>query len=314
MFDQPGAPKQFRFRQLKYTMAATLAPKIKTLAEQLGTVSVTVTTPSPAQPTRRIRRGRPEPTPAAPAASAKTAVYLDADERTNRILMIGLEEELAVVEDLIDALDVEQQDLRTLRLYDIQHVGADEVVKKLGELGIIGEKAAEGRRITVGRSSPPAAAAPPAAAPASEVEPLLGQAQGGVIESTHSLLVNATPEQHVRIATIISYVDSVTLEQAIPYVIYSLENQDPDDMAEILQKFIQETIKDKEGKIEQTIKKTEEDITIVPDKNTFSILVYASKKNQEWIGSLIKQLDKRRPQVLLEATLVEISENDAFDS
>jgi type II secretory pathway component GspD/PulD (secretin) len=318
MVDQPGAPKQFRFRQLKYTMAATLAPKIKTLAEQLGTVSVTVAAPSPAQPTARPPRGRPAPTPAAPAATAaaKTAVYLDADERTNRILMIGLEEQLIVVESLIDTLDVEQQDLRTMRLYDIQHVGADEVVKKLGELGIIGGGKTTGGKITAGaRPSGPGAPAPAAPAPAAtaEVEPLVEQPQVVIIESTNSLLVNATPEQHIQIATIISYVDSETLKQAIPYVIYGLENQNPEDLAEVLQKFIQETIKDKEGKIQQTIKKTEEDIIIVPDKNTFSILVYASKKNQEWIGSLIKQLDKRRPQVLLDAMLVEITESDSFD-
>ncbi|MFA5251875.1 MAG: secretin N-terminal domain-containing protein, partial [Phycisphaerae bacterium] len=313
MVDQPGAPRHFRFRQLKYTMAGTLAPKIKILAEQLGTVSVTVAAPAAAQPpSRRIRAGRePTPTPDAPAAAAKTAVYLDADERTNRIMMIGLEEQLVVVDTLIDSLDVEQQDLRTMRLYEIQYVGAEEVVKKLGELCIIGaSKTTEGKKITVGArttapgAAAPAAAAPPAAAPTSEVEPLVEQPQVVIIESTNSLLVNATPEQHVQIATIISYVDSETLRQAIPYVIYALENQAPEDLAEVLQKFIQETIKDKEGKIQQTIKKTEEDIIIVPDKNTFSVLVYASKKNQEWIGSLIKQLDKRRPQVLLDAMLV----------
>lgn len=323
MIDQPGAPKQFRFRQLKYTMAATLAPKIKTLAEQLGTVSVTVaaSSPSPAQPPARAPRGRPAPTPtpAAPAAAtaaAKTAVYLDADERTNRILMIGIEEQLIVVDSLIDSLDVEQQDLRTLRLYDIQYVGADEVVKKLGELGIIsGGKTTTGGRITAGaRPSGPGAPAPAAPAPAAtgEVEPLVEQPQVVIVESTNSLLVNATPEQHIQIATIISYVDSETLKRAIPYEIYALENQNPEDLAGVLQKFIEETVKDKEGKIQQTIKKTEEDIIIVPDKNTFSILVYASKKNQEWIGSLIKQLDKRRPQVLIDVMLVGITEDDSF--
>jgi type II secretory pathway component GspD/PulD (secretin) len=323
MVDQPGSPKEFRFRQLKYTMAATLAPKIKALAEQLGTVSVTVAAPSSAQPTARPPRGRPAPTPtpAAPAAgttAAKTAVYLDADERTNRILMIGLEEQLIVVESLIDTLDVAQQDLRTMRLYDIQHVGADEVVKKLGELGIIGGGKATGGKITAGArpSGPGAPGAPAPAAPApaatAELEPLVEQPQVVIIESTNSLLVNATPEQHIRIATIISYVDNETLKRAIPYEIYALENQNPEDLAGVLQKFIEETVKDKEGKIQQTIKKTEEDIIIVPDKNTFSILVYASKKNQEWIGSLIKQLDKRRPQVLIDVMLVSITEDDSF--
>jgi len=321
MVDQPGAPRQFRFRQLKYTMAATLAPKIKALAEQLGNVSVTVAAPSPAQPPARPpTRVRPAPTPTPSATvEAKQGVYLEADERTNRILMIGLEGQLIVVDSLIDALDVEQQDLRTMRLYDIQHVGADEVVKKLGELGIIsGGKTTEGRITAGARPSglgAPGAPAPAAPAPAAtaEVEPLVEQPQVVVIESTNSLLVNATAEQHIRIATIISYVDSETLQRAIPYEIYALENQNPEDLAEVLQKFIQETIKDKEGKIQQTIKKTEEDIIIVPDKNTCSILVYASKKNQEWIGSLIKQLDKRRPQVLIDVSLVEIAQKNAFE-
>jgi type II secretory pathway component GspD/PulD (secretin) len=326
MVDQPGAPRQFRVRELKYTMAATLAPKIKTLAEQLGTVSITIAAPSAAQPAARPGRGRPAPrtpvpTPTAvPAAAAKMAVYLDADERTNRIMMIGLEEQLIVVDSLIDALDVEQQDLRSLRLYDIQHVGADEVVKKLGELGIIsggGGRTTTGRISTGARPTGPGAPGAPAPAPApaatAEISPLAEEPQVVVIESTNSLLVNATPEQHIQIATIISFVDSVTLTQSIPYVIYSLENQAPEELAEVLQKFIQETIKDKEGKVEQTIKKTEEDIIIVPDKNTFSVLVYASKKNQEWIGSLIKQLDKRRPQVLIDVMLVSISEDDSFN-
>ncbi|MFA5238455.1 MAG: secretin N-terminal domain-containing protein [Phycisphaerae bacterium] len=325
MVDQPGEPREFKFRQLKYTMATTLAPKIKSLAEQLGAVSITIAAPAtpaatPARPTRRGRRPTPTPTPTAQPADKET-VYLDSDERTNRILMIGLEEQLTVVNDLIDSLDVEQQDLRTLRLYDIKYVGAEEVVKKLGELGIItGSGIGGGSRAPVATISAEGAVAgrPPRGVPqptvaAADIEPLVEEPQVVVIESTNSLLVNATSEQHVQIAMIISYVDSVTLEQAIPYVIYGLENQDPESLAEVLQKFIQETIKDQEGKIQQTIKKTDEDIIIVPDKNTFSILVYASKKNQEWIGSLIKQLDRRRPQVLIDVSLVEIAQKDAFE-
>ncbi len=150
MIDKPGEPKQFRFRQLKYTMAETLAPKIEELAEQLGTVSVTIAEPAPETDPRRTRTARARRAAArrraaTPEAAEGPSVYLDADERTNRILMIGLEDQLNAVENLIDSLDVEQQDFRTLRLYDIQYVGADEVVSKLKELGIIG-----GERETAG--------------------------------------------------------------------------------------------------------------------------------------------------------------------
>ncbi len=317
--DRPGEPKQFRFRQLKYTMANTLAPKIKTLIEQLEDMSITIAKSAQEEPA--TRRGRAQPRkpagqPGQPAAPGGPTVYLDADERTNRILMIGVEGELAIVEQLVDTLDVAQQDLRTLRLYELQHIGADEVKAKLAELGIIGEAVTTTRSTGRSRiSTQPGAAQPGATPPSTAVATAEGpveQPQVIIIEATNSLLVNATAEQHAQIALILSYVDSKTLEEAIPYVIYSLENQDPEKLAEVLQKFIQETIKDKEGKIEKTVKKTEEDIIVVPDKNTFSIIVYANKKNQEWIGNLIRQLDKRRPQVLIDVMLVGITEVDAF--
>ena len=134
-----------------------------------------------------------------------------------------------------------------------------------------------------------------------------------VIEATNLLLVNATTEQHTLIENILGYVDSTTQDDAMPYVIYPLENQEPDELAGVLEKLIQETIKDQEGKVEQVVKKTDEEIVIVPDPKSFSIIVYASKKNQEWIDKLIKTLDKPRPQVLIDVTLVEVSKSEKFE-
>ncbi|MBA7682264.1 putative secretin GspD [subsurface metagenome] len=133
-----------------------------------------------------------------------------------------------------------------------------------------------------------------------------------VIESTNSLLVNATNEQHAQLTTIIGYVDSKMEAEEIPYQLYPLENQSPEHLAEVLQNLIKQTVQDKEGKVERVVK-SGEDIVIVPDENTFSLIVYASKKNQEWISNLIEKLDKRRPQVLIDVTLVEVSRTDLFD-
>jgi general secretion pathway protein D len=338
MIDKPGKPRKFKFRQLRYTMARTLAPKIETLAEQMGTVSITISEPE--QPTVRpgmtaaqrraaelaARRAREARARQQQAEPAQPSVYLDADERTNRILMIGLEEQIGLVDELIDALDVEQQDLRTLKLYKIEHMDAEEVKKKLQELEIIGGPAVTSSRIT-GTPTAQSAQAQSAAARAAAAraaaargrtaeeteteEALTEEPQVIVIETTNSLLVNGTAEQHTRIETIIKYVDRQTEEEEIPYKLYPLENQSPGHLAEVLKGLIEETVIDKEGKIERIIKK-EEQITIVPDPNTFSLIVYASKKNQEWIANLIKQLDKRRPQVLIDVTLVEVSKTDEF--
>lgn len=352
MVDKPGEQKRFRFRALEYTTAVTLAAKIKTLAEELGTVSITVAAPTTTTTTTTttgrttpIRPGQRPPTPprtptrpttpAATGTPTKPTVYLDADERTNRILMIGLEEQLVVVDKLIDTLDVEQKDLRTLRLYEIQHVDAEEVKIKLEELGIISAgrgAATSGRTIsrTGTRATPrttlrtPTTAPPSTTAPsittssASIEEPLAGEPQVVIIEPTNSLLVNATAEQHVQIAMIIGYVDSSQEETANPYVIYPLENQDPEELAGVLEKLIQETIEEKSGADSKVVRtetrrKIEEDIFIVPEPKTYSIIVYASKKNQQWISSLIEDLDQYRPQVLLDCTLVEVFKNDEFN-
>ncbi len=328
MLDKPGKPKKFTFRQLTYTMAESLAPKIETLAEQLGTVSVSISISAPSQaPLKRrsgessaafrrrqeaARRSGARRRGAEPAEAGEPTVYLEADERTNRILMIGYDEQLAIVDKLINALDVEQQDLRTMRLYDMQHVDAEEVMTKLVDLGIISTGPTTPTR-TPARRTPPAKGKQRTTTPGTAEEIVMEEPQVVVVESTNSLLVNATAEQHVQIATIIGYVDNQMREQEIPYKIYSLENQAPEDLAEVLNKLIQETIKDKAGKVEKVVKKTEEKIIIVPDKNTFSIVVYASKKNQEWIKNLIENLDKRRPQVLIDVTLVEVSKSDSFD-
>jgi type II secretory pathway component GspD/PulD (secretin) len=422
LIDRPGRPREFRFRQLRFTMARTLAEKVRTLAVELQSVPIVVAAadkattvgPSSSKPAGPSRAGR---------STSGQAVYLDTDDRTNRILMIGFEEELATVEDLIDMLDVAQQDLRRLQVYAIRHIEAEDAVRKLEELEVIGKTGASARRsgrITAPGSQGAAAGSPsgPIEAAATE-EPLVV-----ILEATHSLLINATSEQHSRIVKVLTYIDAVqqdqrtlavyeiryidaarvveklqqmeviggtasaqpvarryskitpsplaspgqspateaaasvasvpggaggitdcqvvvleqnnsllvkattsqhqqiqsiiqlvdvqTPQQAIPYEIYFLENQSPAKLAEVLNKIIQETVLNKEGKVEKVVSRMEDQIMIVPDEATFSLIVYANKKNQEWISTLVRKLDRRRPQVLIDVTLVEIRKTDEF--
>jgi type II secretory pathway component GspD/PulD (secretin) len=241
--------------------------------------------------------------------------------------MIGLDEQLDDVEELINTLDVVQQDLRSLELYKIHHVDAEEVKRQLEELGIISPSLTSpyssysSSRITSGAKPPT-----PQTTAAQQRQSTLSRTQRTesmeapteepqviVVEPTNSILVNATAEQHVEIAEILSYVDAEMDKKEIRYKLYPLENQSPDHLAEILLQLTEKRTLDKEGKVESVRQKQEEEISIVPDPNTFSLIVDASKKNQEWIKNLIEQLDVRRPQVLIDVTLVEISESDIFD-
>ncbi|MFH1615087.1 MAG: secretin N-terminal domain-containing protein [Planctomycetota bacterium] len=311
LVDQPGEPREFKFRQLKYTLASVLAPKIMSLAEQMGTISITVAekpAAAPQPPARGRRRPAPAPAPKAkPEEGARGGVYLDYDERTNRILIIGSEEEVEIVEHLIDAFDVPEQDLRTIKEYGIQYVDPYDVLDTLNELGVI--KGIKGK---------PSGAAPkggksPEAAGAAGFE--ADEPQIAVLETTNSLLVNATPEQHAAIAMVVAYVDREAMEEAIPYVIYPLENQDPNNVKVVLDQLIEKTIKAQaaDDKVAASKPEKREDVTVVADGGTFSLIVYGSRKNQEWVGSLIKSLDKRRPQVLIDVMLVEVTKTDTFN-
>ncbi len=309
VIDRPGRPKEFRFRPLKYTMAKSLTNKVQELASKMRNVAIAFgTTDTGSDQTGRPRAMVASLTHASPASgssgSTDETVYLDADERTNRVLMIGYAEQLAVVEELIGALDVAQQDLRVRKIYDVRHVEADEVKRKLQELELLDSAGAD-------RGSPGSTAK---ITTAEIVGGAVAEApQVVVLEATNSLVVNATEEQHERVEAMMNYLDAEVRKETIPYEIYFLENQDPEDLAAVLEKIIHETVQDKEGKLQRILRNADDEIMIVPDKQTFSLIVYASPKNQEWISKLITTLDRRSPQVLIDVTLVEIRKTDEFN-
>ncbi|MCD4831608.1 MAG: hypothetical protein K8R02_07370 [Anaerohalosphaeraceae bacterium] len=330
LVDVPGPPKKFKLRVLKYTLAESLVPKVQALAEQLGTVDITVGSGAPKTPlekkraARRKRAAREDPDTQVmrPRAQGKnqTSVYIDFDKRTNRVMMIGMAGEIATVDGIIDSLDVPQQDLRAIQEYELQYIDTVTVVDSLKNFGII-ESDSSGQSGTAKRSSGKArrGANPQGEAPSSADGGAgssglvtIDQPQVVELETTNSLLVNATPEQHIQIARVISYVDREPLDEAIPFRIYRLENQEPEELAGVINDLIEKTIKDEKGKVQKKVTR-EEDIAVVADKNTFSLIVYANKRNQEWIANLIKTLDKRRPQVLIDVSLVEIDRDDDFE-
>jgi type II secretory pathway component GspD/PulD (secretin) len=377
MLDRPGRPRECRFRKVQFVTAPLLMAQVRTLAQELRGIPITTTSTGKSAKQAKAAGG---------LRGAETPVYLDTDERTNRLLMIGQEQQLTLIEELIDVLDVvkedlripktynirhmtadealgklnqmevlkasasppkegnvsseepivlvmeatnqllikatrqqhvrieetlgyidiSQEDLRTLFVYEIQHVSADMIKRKLEELNLIGLGTGAPLKITTDE-----AASQSQASNTSTAEILIQKPEVVVNETTNALFIKATAEQHEQIATIIEYIDSEMPEEELSYEIYPLENSSPEHVAGLLGRLVQQTA-NSEGKIENPVKRQEE-ITIVPDPNTFSLIVHASKKNQQWIGDLTKSLDKRRPQVLIDVTLVEITRTDTFE-
>lgn len=219
LVDKPGKARKFRVRQLKYVMATKLIGKLGELAKELLDIPVAIIPVRGTSPQQTAGLPFQPPAPAAQRMSqtadarlpAQPPVYLDADERRNCVLMIGHEEQLAVVEDLITALDVKKQGIQVVKLYKIKCIDADQVREKLKEIHIAGESHQTATSVQ-----------PPVPRPSSRTEPtritagsLLEEPQIAVLEAINSLLVNATEEQHVAIAAIIRHIDVAPEDQRL---------------------------------------------------------------------------------------------------
>ncbi|MHC4989333.1 MAG: hypothetical protein ACYTFX_12730, partial [Planctomycetota bacterium] len=144
------------------------------------------------------------------------AVLIDTDDRTNRILMAGKPAQIALVNELIDALDVPQYDLRFVREYLIQNVEAQEVVDAINQLGLASVSAAASsttsvtsRRTTAAPVRPGQPRTPTSTAKTAGAE----QPYISIRAASNSLLVNGTAEQHKVMELVIAYVDVVQKDQ-----------------------------------------------------------------------------------------------------
>jgi type II secretory pathway component GspD/PulD (secretin) len=206
--------------------------------------------------------------------------------------------------------------------YETRHLEAGAAKTTLEELDLVSAGAIASLFVTG-----PNQLAVPARGPMSALPQVRPERKASVVvsKSTNALLVTATTEQHAQIAKILQYIDTQAPEDEQTYQMYPLESSSPDHLARLLEQLLAQTVRDKADKIERI--PTAQDritapdaaqngwgpITIVPDPNTFSLIVYASHKDQRWIEELIGKLDKRRPQVLIDVTLVEVTRTDTFE-
>ncbi|NQV31056.1 MAG: hypothetical protein HQ515_00090, partial [Phycisphaeraceae bacterium] len=231
-------------------------------------------------------------------------------DSVNTLLINATLQQHQRIEMILMHADAVPEEQRLLKSYPVRHLEALQVMTTLHELDLLNTSAPD--MVNHISASPRPSGTPSRRPGAGDIESTDLGPKISILEATNALLVFATEFQHTRLERLLAHIDVPTQDIAIPYEIYFLENQPPEHMAETLQKIIQETVTDPEGKIQQVLQKPEDKIVIVPDEPTSSLIVYANRQNQDWINKLIKTLDRRRPQVLIDVTLVEIRKTDEF--
>lgn len=140
---------------------------------------------------------------------------------------------------------------------------------------------------------------------------------------TNSLLIMALPDDMQNIKELVARldVDIVTPERS--YHVYVLENVKAEDLSKVLEDFIQDASRVNQGgptggraqpagggPQAQGASSRDNEIVVVADPATNSLLIAASKTRYQEIFDLIHRLDLRKDQVLIETALVELSGNN----
>jgi len=273
------------------------------------------------QPRQRIT---PVPTPAGPAGGtritftrvsvpAEAAPFIDVDERNNRLIMWGRPEILDELLELIALYDVKPKPFQEVRFYDLMYLSAADAWAAMQSLDIAGAGAGA-TTVTTRRArvTPAGPGMPPQPVPAAtgEAGGRAAAPRAAVIETTNSLVISATVEEHATIESFLKEADQKREEQAKVRV-YSLERRKPEEMADWLKAVFKAGGVDPRTKTPIPGVEGAPEIVPVPDIN--GIVVSASPSQHSDIKALVDYLDAYQPQVLLECTLIEVLDTGNLD-
>ena len=191
---------------------------------------------------------------------------------SNAIIMAEVAENIARILDVVRRLDEASSD--RLETHSLKYANASEVKRAIEAL-MQKESAGKGRALTIVAD-----------------------------DRTNSLLVTADAVERQRIRELIGHLDSPLAQSAKARVVY-LKFADAPALAPVLAKLIQNFQLPGDKGNQATIKPSVE-----ADEATNALLITADPEMQKTISAIIDQLDIRRAQVLVEAIIVEVSDDN----
>jgi len=237
--------------------------------------------------------------------------FIDVDERTNRLFIYGRPDDIQELEDLVVLLDVKRKELQIIKSYPLTYLLAQDAWTALEALDLAEPQGRSAvRRTTTTRPTTTRSTAPRAATTSQDVGGTGAAPRIALIETTNTLFISATPEEHERIASFLDKAD-VPLEEQERIRPYAIDRRDATEVADALKAvFKADTI---DPRTRTPIPGIEGAPIIVAVEDTNSVIVNATPSQHVEIGRLIRSLDATQPQVLLECILVEVTSSDDFD-
>jgi len=232
-------------------------------------------------------------------------VRITANPRANTLVVAAPPKTMGLIEELIQQLDVPPALAGEIKVFTLENSDATRMARTLQSL--FQQMQQVGAALTpAAEAGVPAAEAPGAA--------LIGLTFS-VDERTNSILVSGSPAQLAAVEAIILRLDgSEVLERTT--TVYRLKNATAEEVAQALNQFIQNQLLQQiqQAGIVGLPQLREQNVVVVPEPVTNSLLISASPRVFPDIQKLIEQLDEPPPQVVIQVLIAEVAlnENEEF--
>ena len=234
---------------------------------------------------------------------------------SNAIILSEYAPNIARIKRIIKALDQPGFD-DELRIVQIEYATAQEVADKITQVfdvsGAGGASKSKSSRKTSSKAKSKSSSNDEASVQISKII---------ADERTNQIIIKANKRSFEAIRRLISKLDVPISEAEQGRIhVYYLENAKAEDLASTLSSLTQgSSSKSRAGKkgkaaAPQSAQLFEGEIKITADKSTNSLIVVASAHDYRALKKLIERLDTVRPQVYIEAAIMEVTDDNANDA
>ncbi len=256
---------------------------------------------------------------------ARSAEFAQEVESANSLIVVGFAPTIFAVAQIVHAMDVPDADaIQGVDLVPLQFAVAEELEPILKDL-ITGESSSGGAS---GASGAPSLlnrsrglpGQPPGQVNARPAPKIIAEPR------TNSIVLYATPPDIAEIKRLIAQFDVEVKDPVSNIHIYRLKNSDAARTADVLRELLGQSGSGSRGGRSLGTQarggsrgsaggasgagEQLQDARVVAERHNNALLVVASPLQWERLEALIKQLDQRRPQVLIQTAIADLSSND----
>ncbi len=251
------------------------------------------------------------------AATLKPLVSKDASlvaySPTNTVILTDSASNIRRILAILDSIDVESYK-EELAVIKVVHADAGSMANQLSEIfgAEVSTSGAAARRTRARRTAQPATPVPPSGSPIGGAVRILTD------ERTNSLIVLTSRQRMLEIREVVAKLD-VPVSGGGRVHVYYLKHADAEELAATLNSLVSGQSAAPAGgrgaaqapqALRAAITELSEGVTVTADPPTNSLVIQASQEGFNTLSQVIALLDIQRPQVLVEALIMEVDVTD----